>query len=48
VLYPEYRRKTAERLAAQFGFKKLQAFSGSEIVVLLGRDAMSAKDSRAT
>ena len=47
VLYPEYRRKMALKLAAQFGFKHLQSFSGSEIVVLLGRDAASSKDPRA-
>ena len=47
VLYPEYRREMALRLAAQFGFRHLQSFSGSEIVVLLGRDAASLKDPRA-
>jgi len=47
VLYPEYRRKAALRLATQFGFTHLQSFSGSEIVVLLGRDAASPKDPRA-
>ncbi len=46
VLYPEYRRGMAERLAAQFGFKHLQPFSGSEIVVLLGRDAAASKAPR--
>jgi len=48
VLYPQYRRKMALKLATQFGFTHLQSFSGSEIVVLLGRDAASSKDSRAT
>jgi tetratricopeptide (TPR) repeat protein len=48
VLYPEYRRGMALRLAAQFGFTHLQSFSGSEIVVLLGRDAASPKDPRST
>jgi hypothetical protein len=48
VLYPEYRAGMARRLAAQFGFTHLQSFSGSEIVVLLGRDAASREDSRAT
>jgi tetratricopeptide (TPR) repeat protein len=47
VLYPEYRRKMALRLASQFGFTHLQSFSGSEIVVLLGRDAASREDSHA-
>jgi hypothetical protein len=47
VLYPEYRRAMAVRLAAQFGFTHLQSFSGSEIVVLLGRDSVSPKDRRA-
>jgi tetratricopeptide (TPR) repeat protein len=48
VLYPEYRARMARRLAAQFGFTHFQAFSGSEIVVLLGRDAVSREDSHAT
>jgi len=48
VLYPEYQRAVAHRLAAQFGFTHLQSFSGSEIVVLLGRDAASPKDPRST
>jgi len=43
VLYPEYRRHTAQKLAAQFGFTHLQSFNGSEIVVLLGRDAAALK-----
>ena len=47
VLYPEFRRAMAVRLAAQFGFTHLQSFSGSEIVVLLGRDSVSPKDRRA-
>jgi hypothetical protein len=47
VLYPEYRRKMALKLAAQFGFRHLQSFSGSEIVVLLGRDAVGSKDPQA-
>lgn len=48
VLYPEYRRTTARKLASQFGFTRLQAFSGSEIVVLLGRDAAALKSLRPT
>jgi hypothetical protein len=48
VLYPEYRLKAAKRLASQFGFTHLQAFSGSEIVVLLGRDAAALKTLRTT
>jgi tetratricopeptide (TPR) repeat protein len=48
VLYPEYRWKTARKLASQFGFTHLQAFSGSEIVVLLGRDAAALKGLRPT
>ena len=43
VLYPAFRRATAQRLAAQFGFSELKPFNGSEIVVLLGRDAASMK-----
>ncbi|HEU4809780.1 MAG TPA: LytR C-terminal domain-containing protein [Sphingomicrobium sp.] len=43
VLYPEYRRHTAQKLAAQFGFTQLKSFSGNEIVVLLGRDAAALK-----
>ena len=46
VLYPEYRRHTARKLAAQFGFTHLQSFSGNEIVVLLGRDAAALKSLR--
>jgi tetratricopeptide (TPR) repeat protein len=48
VLYPEYRWKTARKLASQFGFTHLQTFSGSEIVVLLGRDAAALKSLRPT
>jgi hypothetical protein len=48
VLYPEYRLRTAQKLAAQFGFTHLQSFSGDEIVVLLGRDAAALKNLRAT
>lgn len=43
VLYPAFRRATAQRLAAQFGFSELKPFNGSEIVVLLGRDAATMK-----
>jgi hypothetical protein len=43
VLYPAFRRGTAERLARQFGFTRLKPFDGSEIVVLLGRDAARLK-----
>lgn len=48
VLYPEYRREMALRLATEFGFTHLQSFSGSEIVVLLGRDAAFSKAPRST
>jgi len=43
VLYPAFRRGTAQRLANQFGFTQLKPFNGSEIVVLLGRDAATLK-----
>ena len=43
VLYPAFRRATAQRLAAQFGFSEMKPFNGSEIVVLLGRDAAAMK-----
>ena len=46
VLYPAFRRATAQRLAAQFGFAELKPFNGSEIVVLLGRDAAAMKSLR--
>lgn len=46
VLYPAFRRATAQRLAAQFGFTELKPFNGSEIVVLLGRDAAAMKSLR--
>lgn len=48
ILYPEYRLKIAQKLAAQLGFTHLQAFGGSEIVVLLGRDAAALNNLRAT
>ncbi|MEO5972746.1 MAG: LytR C-terminal domain-containing protein [Sphingomicrobium sp.] len=41
ILYPAARRATAERLAAQFGFAIARRASGSEIVLLLGRDSVS-------
>ncbi len=43
VLYPAFRRGTAQRLANQFGFTQLKPFNGNEIVVLLGRDAATLK-----
>jgi hypothetical protein len=46
VLYPAFRRGTAQRLANQFGFTQLKPFNGSEIVVLLGRDAAKLKTLR--
>lgn len=39
ILYPANRRKTAERLAAQFGFRIAKRASGGDLVLLLGRDA---------
>ncbi|HXH53934.1 MAG TPA: LytR C-terminal domain-containing protein [Sphingomicrobium sp.] len=39
VLYPASRRRLGLSLAAQFGFQAVPRASGSEITVLLGRDA---------
>jgi hypothetical protein len=39
ILYPPSRRGTAQRLAAQFGFAIARRPEGSELVMLIGRDA---------
>ena len=39
ILYPESRRRTAERLSVQFGFPIQRQARGDELVLLLGRDA---------
>lgn len=39
ILYPANRRKMAERLGAQFGIAIARRPSGTELVILLGRDA---------
>jgi hypothetical protein len=39
ILYPARRREAAERLAAQFGYRTAQRASGTDLIVLLGRDA---------
>jgi hypothetical protein len=44
ILYPRARRATAQRLAAQFGFAIARRASGTDVVMLLGRDA--AKNAR--
>ena len=40
VLYPQSRRRTGLALAAQFGMTAAERASGSEIIMLLGRDAV--------
>ena len=47
ILYPPNRRATAERLARQFGFPIAKRASGSEFVMLLGRDATRISGTRA-
>ena len=43
ILYPADRRRTAERLSAQFGFAIAQRPGARQVTILLGRDA--ARDS---
>ena len=43
ILYPPSRRATAKRLAAQFGFAIASRPEGSELVMLIGRDATRPK-----
>jgi hypothetical protein len=43
VLYPASRRKTAERLAAQFGMAVAKEPSGNDVVLILGRDSSRLK-----
>ena len=43
ILYPPSRRATAKRLAAQFGFAMASRPEGSELVMLIGRDASRLK-----
>ena len=45
VLYPASRRVLGRRLAAQFGFRSL-VHDGSDVVVLLGRDAAAVRFTR--
>lgn len=39
ILYPANRRRTAERLSAQFGFAIMQRPGARQVTILLGRDA---------
>lgn len=48
ILYPRSRRATAQRLAAQFGFAIVMRSSGTDVVMLLGRDAARKARIRAT
>ena len=48
VLYPQSQRFAAQRLASQFGFSNIRSFDGSQIIVLLGRDAARLKVLRPT
>lgn len=43
VLYPASRQALGRRVAAQFGFRSAVVAHGDEVVVLLGRDAMTAR-----
>jgi len=43
ILYPPSRRGTAQRLAGQFGFAIARRPEGSELVMLIGRDATRPK-----
>ena len=47
VLYPAGRQVLGKRLAAQFGFTAMMSRQGSEVLVLLGRDAASQTVRRA-
>jgi hypothetical protein len=47
ILYPPERRRTAQRLSAQFGFTLVQRPGARQITVLLGRDAARLSPLRA-
>jgi hypothetical protein len=46
VLYPAHQRALAKRLAAQFGIALAKNASGSDVIVLLGRDATRRNPTR--
>ena len=48
IFYPRARRATAQRLAAQFGFAIAMRSTGTDVVMLLGRDAVRPARIRAT